>query len=237
MMRSLLLFLVAVAVVPEPTSAPAMSCADGADHGAALDADGLVDEAASFLLLLLPRCAADADVQFTLGNAFQRKAHSNFVLGESASQRRHLAAAVLHFAAARAIDPEDASSAFNHGGTLWQLGERTAAVEALAAAVALDATDVAALHMLAGFHKALGQVDEAVRLYRAVTRLDPTDEEARHFTQLNAEGGGEGASIEYVGAHFDSYADKFERHLVGALQSWKRPCRGVAREWVGEGSR
>ncbi|WP_096704036.1 tetratricopeptide repeat protein [Magnetospirillum sp. 15-1] len=62
--------------------------------------------------------------------------------------------------------------------------------------------------------KKLGNTAEAVAAYRAALDLDPQDGEARHMIAALTGTNTERAPADYVRGFFDTYADRFESHLV-----------------------
>ena len=109
----------------DPVEADALDqrCSEGAEEGGRLDETGDLDGGAMLLHgLLADGCDKSADLQFALGNLHQRMAHAEFVLGNEEEKKSQLLRAAIHFGLARNLDPTDAASCFNLGGTLWQLG-------------------------------------------------------------------------------------------------------------------
>ncbi len=99
---------------------------------------------------------------------------------------------------------------------LLQVAGRT--VEADVVAVRLDPTDVAAWRRLARYHRRRGELDRFEWALRGWRDADPDCPTGRHFAavadSLRGRGEPEGAPEGYVRDLFDSYAHRFDEHLL-----------------------
>lgn len=77
---------------------------------------------------------------------------------------------------------------------------------------------------LAHARKKLGRTGEALAAYRTAHGLDPQDGEARHMIAALTGESPAAAPVDYVRGFFDTYADRFERHLLEDVQ-YQAPAR------------
>jgi tetratricopeptide (TPR) repeat protein len=99
------------------------------------------------------------------------RAHLN--LAEAFRPLDEREAALAHYRAALALDPDQADVWAGLGNALWSWDRPAEAVPALRRALALDPTDVGALHTLARALAELGALDEPIALLEEAVRRDP----------------------------------------------------------------
>jgi predicted TPR repeat methyltransferase len=116
------------------------------------------------------------------------------------------------------LQPDSAEAWFRHGQTLQILERHADALPSYERALALDAAQPQAWLNRAGILKDVGRVDEAIAAYRAALAQGADAELVRfHVAALEGRSTPSSAPRAYVQALFDDYAERFEQHLVGAL--------------------
>jgi predicted TPR repeat methyltransferase len=143
-------------------------------------------------------------------DAFSHCEIANFrrIEGESAE-------AVLHYREALFLDPSNAEAATGLAGALVDTGEPVAALEALQPLLRRDPDHVPALLAAARAWLELGEDAKAAPLVERCLALDPED---RGGARALASRGAAGAlTPAFVRALFDTYADRFDRDLLGRL--------------------
>jgi predicted TPR repeat methyltransferase len=116
------------------------------------------------------------------------------------------------------LQPQHAEAWFRHGQTLQLLDRHADALPSYERALALDAAQPQAWLNRAGILKDSGRSGDAIDAYRAAL-AHGADAEQVQFHLAVLEGGRtpERAPRAYVQELFDDYAERFEQHLVGAL--------------------
>lgn len=118
-----------------------------------------------------------------------------------------------------ALDPGNAKAWAALGSVCAQCKLHDKGIAACHRAIALQ-PDIADAWLSLGFmHQTLGQKDEAEKMYREALRLDPGMTSARYFlAAIGRETAPDQTPAEYVKSVFDEYAERFDAHLVGALE-------------------
>jgi predicted TPR repeat methyltransferase len=116
------------------------------------------------------------------------------------------------------VQPQHAEAWFRHGQTLQVLARHAEALPSYERALALDAALPQAWLNRAGILKDNGRTDEAIVAYRAALAHGADAEQVRfHLAALGGGGTPASAPRGYVQELFDDYAERFDQHLVGAL--------------------
>jgi predicted TPR repeat methyltransferase len=114
--------------------------------------------------------------------------------------------------------PEHAEAWFRHGQTLQALTRHADALPSYERALALDAAMLQAWLNRAGILKDSGRVDDARAAYRAAAAHGADAELVEfHLAALDGQPAPAAAPRAYVQSLFDDYAERFDQHLVGAL--------------------
>ena len=116
------------------------------------------------------------------------------------------------------LQPGQAEAWFRHGQTLQMLERHAEALPSYEHALAIDSAIPQAWLNRAGILKDSGRAAEAVAAYRAAL-VHGADTEQVQFHLAALEGGDTPAIAPraYVQELFDDYAERFEQHLIGAL--------------------
>jgi len=164
----------------------------------------------------------------------QRRYHDAALAAERATELRPdhspthalLALALLHGDApaealpagrcALALDPVSAEALAVHGQALRATGHVADAVRVSRRLATLDA-DKDTLMAVAALLAEAGEREQAVTLYRRVLATDPDDVVLAHLVDAMDGTTSAKAPERYVSQVFDSYADRFDDHLVGHL--------------------
>ena len=149
-----------------------------------------------------------------------------------------LSAARRAYSAALRIDPEEPDVLNNLANTELALGNRAEAIKLYRRALAVQPDNTTFAENLAlaegqvepteedaaGWWRNIGQelmqrgrTDEAIKAYRKAQALDPADATVQHLLNALTGNGELRPPDSYVETLFDSYAERFEHHLVGQL--------------------
>lgn len=139
-------------------------------------------------------------------------------------ERGDPAAAAGLITRAIALAPGVAWYHLNLGHACAAAGLDDRAVEAMQAAAGLDPGNPIPRYDLARHHLRHGRPGEALAALREVIERDPSHERARFLIASLTGGHVDTAPADYVTELFDSYAPRFERHLVDVLD-YKVPGR------------
>lgn len=143
-------------------------------------------------------------------------AHSN--LGVILKSEGHLLRAIECYRRAVDLDPR-LGEAFNNLANAYQeVGELEEAVEAYLRASELMPDSDTVHYNVGMLLDRQGQSEEALVHLRRALEINPARNDARHLVAALEGRTTESAPGDYVRALFDSYAPKFEAHLVGDLQ-------------------
>lgn len=160
--------------------------------------------------------AARCYLQATLINPRFAEAHSN--LGVVLRAEGQLALAVQHYRRALDLDPVLGETWNNLGNALQELGELDDAVEAyLAAADRMPDCDTV-LYNVGVLLLRLGRGEDALVHLRRAVEIAPDREGALHLIAAIEGEAAATAPRSYIRDLFNSYAPRFEAHLVGELQ-------------------
>ena len=143
------------------------------------------------------------------------EAHSN--LGLTLKELGRLDDAEASFRQAIALKPDFAEIHSNLGLTLEEAGKLDKAEESYRQAIALKPDYAEAQIYLGHTLRRLGKLDEAKASYQQAIALKPKDSSTEHFLAALSSSTTASAPLDYVEGLFDSYASKFEHHLVGNL--------------------
>jgi predicted TPR repeat methyltransferase len=142
-------------------------------------------------------------------------------------ERNDPAAATPLIMRAIALAPEVAWYHLNLGHAHAAAGLDGPAVEAMTTSARLDPTSAIPCYDLARHHLRQRRPAEALAALRQVLERDPSHERARFLAASLSGGHVEAAPADYVTELFDSYAPRFEAHLVNVLD-YKAPERFAA---------
>ena len=143
------------------------------------------------------------------------EAHSN--LGLTLKELGRLDDAEVSFRQAIALKPYFAEIYTNLGLTLEEAGKLDKAEESYRQAIALKPDYAEAQIYLGHTLRRLGKLDEAKASYQQAIALKPKDSSTEHFLAALSSSTTASAPLDYVEGLFDSYASRFENHLVGNL--------------------
>jgi predicted TPR repeat methyltransferase len=143
------------------------------------------------------------------------------------TERNEPAEAATLITRAIALAPEVAWYHLNLGHAYAASGLDDRAVEAMQASVRLDPGNAIPRYDLARHHLRHGRSDEALVALRQVLARDPSHERARFLVASLTGGHANTAPADYVTELFDSYAPRFEAHLVNVLD-YKVPAQLAA---------
>lgn len=114
------------------------------------------------------------------------------------------------------LDPKHADAHHNLGNALFKLNRQEDAAESYRRSIALKPDQGSAYHSLAAYLSHNGRFPEAAKVLREWLVYEPENPVPQHLlaacTHENVPGR---ASDEFVKAHFDSFASRFDRHLAG----------------------
>ena len=160
----------------------------------------------------------DAEASFRQAIALKpdfAEAHNN--LGITLKDLGRLDVAEASFKRAIALKPDLAEAHNNLGLTLEEAGKLDKAEESYRQAIALKPDYAEAQIYLGHTLRRLGKLDEAKASYQQAIALKPKDSSTEHFLAALSSSTTASAPLDYVEGLFDSYASKFEHHLVGNL--------------------
>jgi len=144
------------------------------------------------------------------------EAHSN--LGVALKAAGQTALAIQHYRLAVELDPSLGEAHNNLGNALQELGEIEEAVEAyLSASERMPDSDTVSYNVGLLLMR-LGRREDALVHLRHALEIAPQREDARHLVAALEGETTATAPGNYVQRLFDSYAPRFEAHLVGELQ-------------------
>ena len=206
--------------------------------GNVLQALGRLDDAVESFRRALKIKPDFADAHNNLGNALQAlgqldgavasyrcaleikpdvaDAHTN--LGAALQALGQLDGAVASFRQALNIKPDDAEVHNNLGIALQALGQFDGAVASFRRALEIKPDYAEAYGRLGGVLKTQGKLNDALACYQQQVRLMPENGEAQHHIASLTGKNSERAPIQYVENLFDSYASKFDTHLLQVLK-------------------
>jgi predicted TPR repeat methyltransferase len=139
-------------------------------------------------------------------------------LGCTLNELRRHANALVSFERLLKLQPEHAEAWFRHGQTLQLLDRHAEALPSYERALALDAAMPQAWLNRAGILKDNGRTADAIAAYRSALAYGADAEQVQfHLAALEGGHTPERAPRAYVQDLFDDYAERFEQHLVGAL--------------------
>jgi predicted TPR repeat methyltransferase len=150
-------------------------------------------------LLIQPE---SADLQYLLGEAYRR--------------RGDVVAASIAFRNALTLNPDLAPAHLSLAIGLESQGKIDEAIDSFQHAVTLDRNLAAAHHHLGNAYMRKGAINEAISCFREVARLEPHSG-VIHLIEALSGSTSERAPSQYVEKLFDEYADRFDAHLVHAL--------------------
>ena len=139
-------------------------------------------------------------------------------LGFVLFRQEKLAEAAASLQAARDLAPEDPAILYRHGLVLYRLNRLAEAITALEKLCGLQPRQPQALRLLAGAMEKTGRKQEALTLYERVLEIDPADQETRFLVQARRGVTVAKPPATYIEGLFDSYAARFEKHLIGGLR-------------------
>jgi len=139
-------------------------------------------------------------------------------------ERGDAAAAVALINRAIALAPEVAWYHLSLGHACAAAGLDERAVEAMQASARLDPENPIPRYDLARHHVRHGRTGEALAALRQVLERDPSHDRARFLVASLSGGHVDTAPADYVTELFDSYAPRFEAHLVDVLD-YKVPAQ------------
>jgi predicted TPR repeat methyltransferase len=139
-------------------------------------------------------------------------------LGCTLNELHRPADALAAFERLLKLQPDGAEAWFRHGQTLQVLERHAEALPSYERALAIDAAQPQAWLNCAGILKDSGRTDEAIAAYRsALAHGADADRAQFHLAALEGRRVPSSAPRAYVQELFDDYAERFEQHLVGAL--------------------
>ncbi|TMQ08060.1 MAG: tetratricopeptide repeat protein [Deltaproteobacteria bacterium] len=142
-------------------------------------------------------------------------------------ERGDAAAATPLITRAIAVAPDVAWYHLNLGHAHAAAGLDEPAVDAMAASARLDPTSAIPCYDLARHHLRHRRPDEALAALHQVLARDPSHQRARFLAASLSGEHVDTAPADYVTELFDSYAPRFEDHLVNAL-AYQAPERLAA---------
>ncbi|WP_207476242.1 tetratricopeptide repeat protein [Arenibaculum pallidiluteum] len=163
---------------------------------------GRIAEAAEVHGRILERRPDDAVSHRKIGD-FRR------ITGESGD-------AVRHYREALHLDPSDSAALLGLGGLLVETGDAVAALELLQPRMRRDPDDLALVALAARAWAAVGERGKAMALVARALDLDPEDPFGLRGL-ADALATADALSPAFVRGLFDTYADRFDRDLLGRL--------------------
>jgi predicted TPR repeat methyltransferase len=124
--------------------------------------------------------------------------------------------AVGAYQRAVALKPDNVIAQTGLGAVLEKLGQTDEAIASYRRAVASEPDNARAHQFLGNALVAKGAAQEAISCYEEVVRLDP-ENPVKHLLAALSGRDSERAPADYVEKLFDAYANKFDSHLVEAL--------------------
>ena len=189
------------------------------DRALALDAEQADAWCQRGLALAALERGADAVASFERAlNLDAQCAPALYHLGCTLNELHRHADALAVFERLLKLQPGHAEAWFRHGQTLQLLERHAEALPSYERALALDAAIPQAWLNRAGILKDNGRRDEAIAAYRAALAHGADVEQVQfHLAALEGGSAPQRAPRAYVQELFDDYAERFEQHLVGAL--------------------
>ena len=143
-------------------------------------------------------------------------AHSN--LGLIRRDQDNLEDAIASYRRALQLDPNHRDALYNLGLALLEKDEFAAAAVVFAQLVRMNPQDSRALEILGTAYACLREFDKAIETYHRALEITPDLVDARYFlAALGNQAVPAQSPAEYVTKVFDTYAPRFDRHLLGNL--------------------
>lgn len=199
---------------------------------------GQLDRAASIYQQILQQIPNDPNALHLLGDiAMQKGEHAAAIdliskairfnpdfpvayynLGNAYRAQGNLQEAAGSYRSALKLAPNYAEAHYNLGLTLYDQGMLDDAVASYRQAVQYKPNHAKAYHNLGVTLYDLDRIDEAIASFRQALEQDPKNESSAHLLNALTSGISERSPSDYVEKLFDSYADRFDSHLVQSLQ-------------------
>jgi predicted TPR repeat methyltransferase len=126
--------------------------------------------------------------------------------------------AIAAYRGAVALNPDFAPAHNNLGVALCAQEQMEEATGCFERAIHLDSTLAEAHENLGGIYCGQGRLADSLTCYRQVLLTQPDNGNALHMVAAMTGGQPERAADQYVVKVFDSYAERFDAHLVGQLE-------------------
>jgi len=181
--------------------------------GVALQDQGKLDEAIARYEQALAIKPDYADALSNIGNALQAQGK--------------LDEAIARYQQALAVKPDFPKALYNLGCVLQDQGRLDEAIARYEQALAIKPDYADALYNLGCSLQSQGKLDEAAKRYRQTINLDPQNKSAEHLLASITAGTTKRAPSQYIEKLFDSYANKFDTHLVHDLK-YKTPTELIS---------
>lgn len=161
----------------------------------------------------------DAEMPYNLGNCLMLDGRP--------------AEAVEAFRRALDLRPRRAEALNNLGTALQRLDRLDEAIAAYQSALEIEPDRTDALGNMGQALQALGRLDDAVFAYRQLLSRKPDHPTARHMIAAMTGETPDAAPDDFVRRLFDSYADRFDTHLVASLGYEPDRCIRLLRDTAG----
>ncbi len=197
-------------------------------------------QALHLLGLVCHQTGRNAEAAMLIADAERRQpedAEMPYNLGNCLLLDGRPAEAVEAFRRALALRPRRAEALNNLGTALQRLDRLDEAIAAYQGALEIDPDRTDALSNMGQALQALGRFDEAVFAYRQVLARKPDHPTARHMVAAMSGETPAAAPDDFVRRLFDSYADRFDTHLVASLGYEPERCIRLLRETAGTDTR
>jgi predicted TPR repeat methyltransferase len=170
--------------------------------------------------VVLAKSKRMAEAAETLGRAvahFPKSTEVHFFHGLALFNVGRMTEAEAAFRTALAINPQEINALQNLGATIAADGRPSEARAVFEQVVALDPqAELAWLGIADSYRSVVDRAPRRVALERALA-INPANRQARHMLNATLGHTPEHSDWQYVTEFFDAYADRFEAHLVGAL--------------------
>jgi predicted TPR repeat methyltransferase len=172
--------------------------------GIALQYQGRLDEAVTSYEQALTIMPIYAEALSNLGNALNAQGKID--------------EAIASYKQALAVKPDYAEALYNLGCALQDQNKLDEAIASYEQALAVKPEYAEAIYNIGCALQSQGKPDDAVEKYRQTIKLDPKNKSAAHLLASLSDETTERAPNQYIEKLFDSYADKFDAHLVHDLK-------------------